>query len=107
MAVHEELLRTKGESPYQQDWLDRPGHDDRITTRLHVGEYLWARSGALRAHATQVDPSEPWWFGLTDDELASVYPWEDWVLAASHVGFPLPGEPEDDLFSGIRHRVTQ
>ena len=52
-------------------------------------------------------PSEPWWFGLTDDELASVYPWEDWVLAASHVGFPLPGEPEDDLFSGIRHRVTQ
>jgi mycothiol S-conjugate amidase len=105
LAVHEELIRRHGKSPYEQDWLDRPGQDHRITTKLHVGDFLWARSGALKAHATQVDPNESWWFGLTDDQLASVYPWEDWVLAASHVGFPADGEMEDDLFSGVAERV--
>ena len=102
MAVHEGMIRHRGESPYDQDWLDRPGHDHRITTKVHVGDFLWARSGALLAHATQVDPSEPWWFGLTDDQLAEVYPWEDWILARSLVGMPEEGELEDDLFSGLR-----
>jgi len=105
VAVHEELLRLRGKSPFEQAWLDRPGHDHRITTRLHIAEFLWARSGALRAHATQVDPNEAWWFGLADDELAAVYPWEDWVLAQSHVGMPIEGQFEDDLFAGIRERV--
>jgi mycothiol S-conjugate amidase len=102
MAVHEGMIRHRGESPYNQDWLDRPNHDDRITTRLEVGPYLWARSGSLRAHATQVDPSEPWWFGLTDDQLAEVYPWEDWILARSLVGEPAAGTQESDLFAGVR-----
>jgi mycothiol S-conjugate amidase len=60
-----------------------------------------ARSGALRAHATQVDPSEPWWFGLDDDELSAIYPWEDWVLARSAVRAPSDVEVETCLFSGI------
>lgn len=102
LAVHEAMIRLRGSSPFEQAWLDRPGQDHRITTRLHVADFLWARSGALRAHATQVNPAEPWWFGLSDDELAEVYPWEDWVLARSHVGLPEPGVHEDDLFSGIR-----
>jgi mycothiol S-conjugate amidase len=101
MAVHEALLRLRGSSPYDQAWLDRPGHDDRITTRLHIADYLWARSGALRAHATQVDPNEPWWFGLSDEELAEVYPYEDWILARSIVPLPPQGELEDDLFAAI------
>jgi mycothiol S-conjugate amidase len=102
VAVHEGMLKHRGESPYTDDWLDRPGHDDRITTKVHVGDFLWARSGALRAHATQVDPAEAWWFGLTDQQLAEVYPWEDWILARSLVGDLAPGEVEDDLFQGIR-----
>ncbi len=101
MAVHEGMIRHRGESPFEQDWLDRAGHDDRITTRLEVGDYLWARSGALRAHATQVDPTEPWWFGLSDQQLAEVYPWEDWILARSLVGTPDAGEIELDLFAGV------
>jgi mycothiol S-conjugate amidase len=101
LAVHEAMIRLRGSSPFDQDWLDRPGADHRITTRLDVGAYLWARSGSLRAHATQVDPNEPWWFGLTDDELAAVYPWEDWILAKSAVGGPAEGEIEDDLFAGV------
>lgn len=100
-AVHEALLRLRGTSPYNDEWLDRPDNDERITTKLDVGAYLWARSGALRAHATQVDPTEAFWFGLADDELAEVYPREDWVLARSTLG-PLPdGEIETDLFAGI------
>ena len=67
---------------------------------------MWARSGALRAHATQVDPNEPWWFGLTDEELAVVYPWEDWILARSTVGTPAQGEMETDMFAGIRDSVS-
>ena len=102
MAVHEGMIRHRGESPYDKDWLDRPGHDERITTKVEIGAFLWARSGALRAHATQIDPDEPWWFGLTDDQLAEVYPWEDWILARSVVGTPPEGTLEDDLFAGIR-----
>ena len=102
MAVHEGMLRLRGESPFSDEWLDRPSHDHRITTRLQVGEHLGARSGALRAHATQVDPDEPWWFGLTDEQLAEIYPWEEWILARSLVGTPAEGEFEDDLFAGVR-----
>jgi len=76
-------------------------HDHRITTRIDVAEYLWARSGALRAHATQVDPNETWWFGLDDEELAQVYPWEEWVLAVSAVGGAVDNAMEDDLFRGV------
>ncbi len=106
-AVHEAMIRLRGSSPFDQDWLDRPGQDHRITTRLDVGEFLWARSGALRAHATQVDPNEAWWFGLSDDELAEVYPFEDWILARSLVGTPAAGELETDLFAGISASVAQ
>jgi len=100
-AVHEALLRLRGASPFEQDWLDRPGQDHRITTRLEIGGFLWARTGALKAHATQVDPAEAFWFGLDEDELAEVYPYEDWILARSLVGQPPEGTLEDDLFAGV------
>ena len=101
LAIHEALLRERGESPFQQDWLDRPDQDHRITTKIDVGAFLWARTGALRAHATQVDPNEGWWFALDDDALAEVYPWEEWILARSLVG-PIPERDEErDLFDGI------
>lgn len=101
LLVHEAMLARTGSSPFDEKWLARPSHDERITTRLHVGKYLWARTGALRAHATQVDPTEPWWFGLSDDELAEVYPYEDWILARSTVGGPADDDVETDLFAGI------
>jgi len=104
MAVHEALLRLRGASPYDDKWFERPDIDGRVTTRIEVGEYLWARSQALLAHATQVDPTEPFWFGLSDQELGEVYPFEDWILAVSHVcGVPFGDgtDLEDDLFSGV------
>ena len=101
-AVHEAMMRLHGHSPFDQAWLDRPGLDHRVTTRIHVGDHLGARSAALRAHATQIDPNHPFWFGLTDEQLAEVYPWEDWQLASSTVGFPADGAIEGDLFAGLR-----
>ncbi len=107
LAVHEAMIRLTGESPFEQDWLDRPSHDHRITTKIDVGAYLWARDGALRAHATQVDPAAAWWFGLDNAQLAEVYRWEDWILARSLVG-PIPGvDEEHDLFAGVRERVSK
>jgi mycothiol S-conjugate amidase len=100
-SIHEGLLALRGESPFDERWLERRNQDHRITTRIAIGDYMWARTKSLLAHATQVDPNEPFWFGLSDDELAEIYPWEDWILARSHVG-PIP-EPdaETDLFDGI------
>ena len=102
LAIHEALLRLRGESPFDEKWFERPDADERVTTRIDVHDYLWARSGALRAHATQVNPAEAFWFGLSDEELAEVYPYEDWILAKSRTD-PMPdGAVEDDLFAGLR-----
>jgi mycothiol S-conjugate amidase len=106
LAMHEAVLRIKGESPWSEEWLARPGQDDRITTKIDVGPYLRNRTESLIAHATQIDPTQLWWFGLPDDQLADVYPWEDWVLARSLVGYPPAGELEDDLFAGVREQVA-
>jgi mycothiol S-conjugate amidase len=107
-AIHEALLHRRGESPFDEAWFgpERPDHDDRITTRIDVREFLWARSGSLRAHATQVDPNEAFWFGLTDEELAETYPYEEWILARSTVGPVPPPAVEDDLFAGLSAEVT-
>lgn len=101
LAVHQALLDLRGESPFDESWFDRPDMDHRITTRIDVSEFMWARSGALLAHATQVDPTAAFWFGLSDEELARAYPWEDWILARSLVG-PIPaGDDERDLFADV------
>jgi mycothiol S-conjugate amidase len=105
VAVHEGLLRHRGESPFDDKWLERPDSDHRVTTHIEIGDYLWARTQSLLAHATQVDPSAAFWFGLSDEELAEIYPWEDWILARSLVGeIPVADNGdalESDLFAGI------
>ena len=106
VAVHQALIAKNGSSPFDEKWLDRPDHDGRITTQIEIADFQWARSGALKAHATQIDPSEPWWFGLDDDELNAVWPWEEWVLARSLIG-PIPAHrDETDLFQGVRSSVV-
>lgn len=101
-ALHEGMLALRGKSPFDEKWLERANHDYRITTKFNIADFMYARSAALRAHATQIDPNEMFWFGLSDDELREVYPWEDWVLARSIVDGPQPGTYEDDLFAGVR-----
>lgn len=107
MAIHELMIRLTGESPFGQEWLDRPSQDHRITTRIDISGYSEVRMGALRAHATQVDPTAAWWgFGIDEDEVTAAYPWEDWILARSLIG-PIPSDDgERDLFAGVRERVS-
>jgi mycothiol S-conjugate amidase len=100
LAAHEKFLELGLESPFSAEWMDRVGHDDRITTRIDITEYHMVRRQALLAHATQIDPTSKFWFGLPADVVA--YPWDDYILARSLVDSPVP---EDDLFAGLRDRA--
>ncbi len=97
-AMHERFLHLGLDSPYDDRWFSRPSRDHVITTRVHIGDWYGVRSEALRAHATQVDPESPFWFGLPDHEAADAYPFDDYELAQSRVETDVP---EDDLFAGI------
>jgi len=99
-ATHEKFLELGLESPYNQEWMDRPGMDDRITTKIDVSSHHDVRRRALLAHATQIDPTSRFWFGLPPDVVA--YPHDDYILARSIVDGPVP---EEDLFAGLRDRV--
>ena len=63
------------------------------------------RAEALRAHATQVDPNSPFWFGLPPEILRDLHPVDEYFLAASRVGpsgVTDDAVSEDDLFAGVR-----
>ena len=90
------------ETPWDEEWLKRPGQDHRITTRIDVAEHADARRQALLAHETQIDPKSPFWFGLPPEVTAELNRTEDYILARALVDTELP---EDDLFAGLRDSV--
>lgn len=98
-AVHQRILDLGRESPYDENWFSRPSQDERITSRVDVGAYLEVRDRSLKAHATQVDPSSPFWFALSPEEMAEVFVWDEYVLAETRAEVSVP---EDDLFAGLR-----
>lgn len=99
VELHDKFVELGLESPFTRQWFDRPSQDDRITTSIPVGEWYDVRREALLAHATQVDPESPFWFGLPDGVARTVHPFDDFILARSRV----PTEfPESDLFAGLR-----
>lgn len=98
VATHQKFGELGLESPYDDDWFEREWDDHRITTRVEIGPWYGRRVDALRAHATQVDPASPFWFGLPDAVARGVYPFDDYILADSRVPTTTP---EDDLFAGI------
>ena len=99
VAMHEKFLELGLESPYDAAWFERPSHDETITTRIDTSGFADVRRLALLAHATQVDPTSRFWFGLPPEIGDLVYPVDDFTLARSDVETALP---EDDLFSGLR-----
>jgi mycothiol S-conjugate amidase len=104
VAMHEKFVELGLESPFTQEWLDRPGQDDRITTSVDIVDFADVRPRALLAHRTQIDPTSPFWFGLPEDEARQVHPFDEYVLARSIVDTELP---EDDVFAGIADRVDR
>ncbi len=98
VALHEKFLELGLESPIPEEWMARRDDDGRITTRIEVVPDDDIRDAALLAHATQIDPASPFWFGLPP-EAGNAYPYDDYIRARSLVDAPLP---EDDLFAGLR-----
>jgi mycothiol S-conjugate amidase len=81
--------------------LEGPDYDPtehRVTTRIECGAYFDRRAAALRAHATQVDPTG-WWFAIPLEIQQAAWGWEDYELVRSTVPVTLP---ETDLFAGLR-----
>ena len=106
-ALHEEMLRRGLESPYAklfEEWADedRRTPPPEITTRVECADFFEVREAALKAHATQVDP-DGFWFACPLEVQRLAWPTEDYHLARSLVNSELP---EDDLFAGLREKVT-
>jgi len=99
VATHAKFLELGLESPFDEGWLERPGEEDRITTSIDLTGFEDVRRLALLAHATQVDPSSRYWFGLPPEIMKTIHPFDDYILARSDVATELP---EDDLFAGVR-----
>lgn len=98
-TLHNAMLESVGESPFEF-WLERlEGIEDpeRKVTRVDVTGFVEIGRDALRAHETQVDP-DGFWFAVPTELVESVYPWEDFELLYSSVGW---SEGESDLLHGI------
>jgi len=99
LETHEKFEELGLESPFTPEWFERPSQDHRITTQVSLEGYEDVRVEALLSHATQVDPTSPFWFGLPRDVSRAIHPFDDYVLAQSRVESAIP---EDDLFAGLR-----
>ena len=104
LATHAKFLELGLESPFDENWLERPGDDDKITTSIDLTGFEDVRRLALLADATQVDPNSKYWFGLPPEIMRTIHPQDDYILARSLVDSELP---EDDLFAGVRLSATR
>jgi mycothiol S-conjugate amidase len=95
--THQAFLDLGLESPYGADWLKGKDRDDRLTARIEVDNRV--RREALLAHATQVDPKSPFWFGLPDEVHDAIHPYDDYVIVRTRIE---TASLETDLFAGIR-----
>ena len=107
-ALHEEMERCGLKSPYAEwlaEWEEPPKGRKalEITSRIRCEDFFTIRDQALLAHATQIDPDSTW-FACPPEVQRAAWPTEDYHLARSLVDTELP---EDDLFAGIRERVSR
>jgi mycothiol S-conjugate amidase len=104
-ALAEKFTELGLELPWGEERLemmaDAPQED--ITTEIDVAGFGHVRDDALRAHATQVDPNSPFWFGLPAEVAEELGHYDEYHLAENFTGSQ---PPEDDLFAGIRERAS-
>jgi len=100
LAVHHKFVELGLKSPFDDKWLARlERRTEPMTTSIDLAGYADVRGDALRAHATQVDPNSPFWFGLPPEVQRTLHPYDDFFLAATRVG-GVDGV-EDDLFARV------
>jgi mycothiol S-conjugate amidase len=98
-AMHEKFLELGLESPFSEERIARMPTEVSYTTSIDITGYDHIRADALRAHATQVDPTSRMWFGLPP-EVEKVLPHSDeYQLARNRLGST--DVVEDDLFAGV------
>jgi len=102
MQLLQDEFAKHGEVGPFEKWLQHwdPEHDvfaHRVTTRIECSEYFSQRDDALRAHASQIDPSGDF-FRAPIEWQQRLWPTEEFELARSRVPMNLP---ETDLFAGI------
>jgi mycothiol S-conjugate amidase len=121
IAMHEKFVELGLESPFDDRWLERATSQTRsFTTIVDLSDYADVQRQALLAHATQVDPTSPFWFGLPAEVARTVHPFDEYVLARNLVGqhtrvrgdqgadTSSGGSPlEDDLFADVRDRASR
>ena len=90
-AMHAKFLEMGFESPFDEAWLERAASDPPISAIVDVSGYADVRRMALLAHATQVDPTSKFWFGLPPEVLSTVHPVDEYLLALSR-GVPAADE---------------
>jgi mycothiol S-conjugate amidase len=100
-AMHEKFAELGLESPFDEQWRQRwEGVEEPVfTTSIETDDFAHVRPDALRAHATQVDPTSPFWFGLPPEVLKDLHASDEYVRARSRV--PVPDGVETDLFAGV------
>jgi mycothiol S-conjugate amidase len=98
--IHAKFEELGLKSPFDEKWMARIAHDDKYSTTIDIRDFTGVRAEALKAHATQVDPNSPFWFGLPPEVMRDIHPTEEFLLAQSRIG---PTDvTEDDLFAGLR-----
>lgn len=97
--LHEAMVERTGSSPYDR-WVSMMHERQaphRDVSRVDVTGFIEQSRNALRAHRTQIDPDGQW-FQVPTALIEEIYPWEDFEMMASRVGW---SRDEDDLFAGI------
>jgi mycothiol S-conjugate amidase len=92
----ERLARMLKAETSDPDQADRKPARPRIV--IDINGHNSVMRDALLAHATQVDPNSPWWFGLPPDVAESVYPYDEYEVARDLTG---QTDPAGDLFAGV------
>jgi mycothiol S-conjugate amidase len=110
LAIHEKFEELGLESPFDAEWRARWDKipEDVPTHVVDITGYTHVRRDALLAHATQVDPTSKFWFGLPPEVMETIQPHDDYRLAL--VGDPdgtirtpeWDGTVGSDLFDDVR-----
>jgi mycothiol S-conjugate amidase len=107
-AVHEKFLELGLESPFEDERMKRMlDAEAKVasgagTGRPHVTVDISGHGSVMResllAHATQVDPTSRFWFGLPTEVSDQLYPYDEYEVARDLTSGDLSG---DDLFAGL------
>ncbi|MDA2978673.1 MAG: mycothiol conjugate amidase Mca [Actinomycetota bacterium] len=98
-TIHEAMIERTGSSPYERwmSMMDERAGPGRDVSRINVKGFVEQSRDALRAHRTQIDPAGHW-FQVPTELIEEIYPWEDFEMLESRVGW---SSDEEDLFDGI------